>query len=244
VQHAAEPYTIETAGLKIRTENDATLDCRAEPPQTTVLVLEGSAAVDGEGWNEVVQQGEQLLVRGDERTKQQPAIDPVVETRWVHDLLILKGGDDEELSQRIDRLWAQVGRAKLTHLYESEIRSLGGRSVTPLTCYIQSPQSQREHDRRVAAARLLADVAQVESIPELIALLSDEDGEVRYYAASALQRLTGQDFGRQPKDWQDNPWTDCQATASQWQAWWKTAKGRYPGVKEETMLPAPLQKKG
>jgi ferric-dicitrate binding protein FerR (iron transport regulator) len=243
VRSASEPYTVKAGKLTISAEN-ATLDCRADPPQTTVLVLEGSASVHGGRWQEVIDQGEQLTVAGDERKKQRPAVDPVVETRWVHDLLILKGADDEELGRRIDRLWAQVGRAKMTHLYEAEIRSLGGRCVTPLTCYIQSPESQKEHDRRIAAARLLADVAQVESIPELIELLSDEDGEVRYYAAMALKRLTGKDFGRPPEDWQGSPWTACQPTANQWQTWWQAAKGRYPGVKDETTPATSLQKKG
>jgi ferric-dicitrate binding protein FerR (iron transport regulator) len=244
VRSASEPYTVKTDKLTITAEN-ATLDCRADPPQTTVLVLEGSASVQGDRWQEVVAQGEQLTVAGDERKKERPPVDPVVETRWVQNLLILKGADDEELSRRIDRLWAQVGRAKMTHLYESEIRSLGGRCVTPLACYIQSPESQKEHDRRVAAARLLADVAQVESIPELIELLSDEDGEVRFYAATALKRLTGKDFGRPPEDWQGSPWTTCQPTANQWQSWWQTAKGRYPGMKRETTpTRPPPQKKG
>jgi len=243
VRSASPPYTVKADKLTITAEN-ATLDCRADPPQTTVLVLEGSASVQGDRWQEVIGQGEQLTVTGNERKKDRPPVDPVVETRWVNDLLILKGADDEELSRRIDRLWAQVGRAKMTHLYEAEIRSLGGRCVTPLTCYIQSPESQKEHDRRIAAARLLADVAQVESIPQLIELLSDEDGEVRYYAATALKRLTGKDFGRPPEDWQGSPWTTCQPTANQWQTWWQTAKGRYPGVKDETTPTTPLQKKG
>jgi hypothetical protein len=245
VEHAEPPFRVEVEGLEIDA-SQATLNCSARPPRVELLVLEGKASVKAAAWTRDVAAGEKLSVVDGQPTQTTPFIDPIVETRWVHDILIQKGPDDAELNERIDRLWAQVGRAKMAHLYEEEIRSLGGHCATPLTCYIQSPESQQEPERRVSAARLLADIAPPESIPQLIALLSDTSGDVRFYAAEALQRLTGQNFGRPPEAWQAESWGACQATAAQWKSWWDTAKERYPGAKQSTELLAPrtnLQKK-
>ena len=245
LDQAERPYVIDAGEFEISTRQ-ATLDCTATPPNLELLVLEGSASVKGADWQQEVTAGQKLSVVDGKRTHTTPFLDPIVETRWVHDILIQKGPDDAELSERIDRLWGQVGRAKMTNLYEAEIRSLGGHCATPLACYIQSPDSQQEPDRRVAAARLLADIAPPESIPQLIALLSDASGDVRFYAARALERLTAQNFGREPQAWQAESWGACQTTAAQWKAWWETAKERYPGAKEtgEILMPRTnLQKK-
>lgn len=238
LDHAAEPYMVDTGELEIRV-TQATLDCTATPETAELLVLAGSAKVKGKDWEEEVTAGQKLSIVDGQRNLTTPFLDPIVETRWVHDILIRKGPEDAELNERIDRLWAQVGRAKLTNLYEAEIRSLGGHCATPLTCYIQSPESQQEPDRRVSAARLLADIAPPESIPQLIALLSDSSGDVRYYAAQALGRLTGEDFGRAPEAWQKDSWGSCQSTAAQWKSWWETARERYPGAKGEIETPMP-----
>jgi hypothetical protein len=232
IRQATEPYVIGAAGVEISADT-ATLDCSVAPPAVELLVLEGGAIVKGGDWEQPVSAGERLSFSGGRPTLETPFIDPIVETRWVHDILIEKGPQDAELCARIERLWAQVGQAKLKHLYEAEIRSLGARSVRPLASFINSPESLQDPNKRAAAARLLADVAQVESIPLLIGLLLDESGEVRLHSARALERLTGENFGRKPEDWQAASWSACQPTAVQWQAWWDGAKQRYPGVKDQ-----------
>ena len=44
-------------------------------------------------------------------------------------------------------------------------------------------------------------------IPELISLLADDNGEVRFFIAQALARLTGETQGRTPDAWRA---TRCQ----------------------------------
>jgi hypothetical protein len=78
------------------------------------------------------------------------------------------------------------------------------------------------------AARILADLAQPWSIPDLIALLGDNDKEIRYHAAKALKRLTQQTFGRQPEDWRKLPPFACEEARRNRQAWWQENQQRYP----------------
>ena len=74
-------------------------------------------------------------------------------------------------------------------------------------------------DEAVAIAREVLEI-EAKAITDLIALLADRDGQIRFYAATALHRLTGQTLGRSPADCS----TDAPATAEQtrraWQAWW------------------------
>jgi hypothetical protein len=76
----------------------------------------------------------------------------------------------------------------------------------------------------------------------LINLLADSDGEVRYPAARALQRLTGQSLGRQPEQWRDQSWMTCTPTISQWHGWWEENKGKFPGADPEGVKPVEITK--
>jgi hypothetical protein len=72
--------------------------------------------------------------------------------------------------------------------------------------------------------------------------LADSDTEIRFEAAVALRRLTGESHGREPSAWR-NAWTDCTPTYSAWQSWWEGNQGRYPTPEYAKMFaPPPLKK--
>src|SRR5262249_35136250 len=121
-------------------------------------------------------------------------------TSWVHGILILKSRDNKELAKRLDDILAQIGQGKAEFMAENEIRSLGDHCVLPMTRYIQPERSQANRNKRQMAARILSDLAQPWSIPDLIKLLADDDKDVRYQAAKALRRLTSLTFNRSPED--------------------------------------------
>jgi HEAT repeat protein len=72
----------------------------------------------------------------------------------------------------------------------------------------------------------LGDLAPPSCVPELIALLSDDDGEVRFHTAAALNRLTGQTLGFSPDRCAADPRDPAPVAA--WQEWWSRNRSRYP----------------
>jgi HEAT repeat protein len=97
--------------------------------------------------------------------------------------------------------------------------------------------------KRREAARIVADVATSWAIPELINLLNDPDGDVRYSAAKALQRLTGQNLNRDPNQWRDQSFAACVPTIETWHSWWEKNKQRYPGADADAVRPLQVAKK-
>ena len=120
-------------------------------------------------------------------------------TRWMVELLYLKGRDDPELARKVDALLAGIGSTKMQHLSEEEIRSLGQACTLPLAKHLASSMGHHaaEAPRRRAAARILADIAGIDVLPELILLIMDPDLEVRRQAACGVCRLRGGMTARQ-----------------------------------------------
>jgi hypothetical protein len=79
-------------------------------------------------------------------------------------------------------------------------------------------------------------MAQPWSIPQMIELLSDDDGEVRFYAARALVRLANQNMGHAPEAWRNQKFA-----LDDWNKWWQEHKDRYPGgpMNPTEISPAP-----
>jgi hypothetical protein len=155
--------------------------------------------------------------------------DPLLASTWIHPLLALKGHGDDDLQRRVNEMLVEVGRTKLSHLYEQEIRSLGDYSVLPLLRFVQSPISREQPEQRATALRILADIAPTWTIPELIDLLSDADGTARMHAAQALQRLTTLSFECDAQTWRAGG-EFCSQAIEQWRVWWAENKARFaPG---------------
>jgi ferric-dicitrate binding protein FerR (iron transport regulator) len=209
----------------------AEFDLLCQPTETLLLVLQGTIQVGGKQSSQKVQSGERAtIVQGRvAKTESIAELNQVMLTRWVNEILMLKGRDNPELAKRVNDLLAQLGGLKGQFMDESEIRGLGDRCVLPLTRFLQSPRSEGS-SRRQMVAHIIADLAPAWSIPDLIDLLKDQDGEVRFYAASGLRRLTGEVVGLQPEEWRQADAKTRLKAYRQWKSWWQENKHRYPGV--------------
>lgn len=223
------PYELVVRDTRIAA-GSTTFDVLAELASIQLTVMHGVARVRAGAAERTVVAGQQLAVADGMPGEPTPADNLVAATRWLHELLMLKGRGDPELALRIDDLFAQIGETKMDYVYEQDIRALGDHCVLPLVRYIESDRSLTDPRKRGQAARIVSDVAQPWCIPELIELLGDADGEVRYHAARALTRLTGESFGRDPDSWRDAPSEACEPTVSRWHAWWDANRRRFPGA--------------
>lgn len=146
--------------------------------------------------------------------------DVIQAQRWMQPLLTLGGHGNPELTQRVDALLARVGRTKLAYLYEQDLRNLGEYGALPLMKFVQSEASRQEPVRRRTAMHILTDTAPIWMLPDLIALLEDEDAQVRVAAARGLTRLTGQRQGLEPEQWAGER-AELSAGLARWQQWWQ-----------------------
>jgi hypothetical protein len=220
-------------------------DVSCKPGKATLTVVEGSVQVQGSAGQNVIKGGEALTVTDGRFGDKTQVENLMLATRWVNEILVLKGRDNPELARRIDDIFAQLGQDKMWYLAAEEVRNLGDHCVIPLVRYIQSDRSKindGERMKRREAARIVGDVATTWAIPELINLLADGDGEVRYPAARALQRLTGQNLGRAPEQWRDQPLMTCAPTVTQWHTWWQRNQSNYPGVNPQALQPTEIVK--
>jgi hypothetical protein len=159
-------------------------------PVTSLAVIEGRATLTGGvAEQEVLPETACNVVQ---RTPE-PAvgIDPLLRSRWVHDLLKARRKDDPEVARRVTLLLARLGRTKTPELFEQEIRSLGDRAVPALLSIATRPPPELSAYDRRAAAGILADLAGPPEVPSLVPLAGDPDGEVAEAAAKALSRITG-----------------------------------------------------
>lgn len=191
---------------------------------TTLVVLEGKARFGGR----TVDRGQRCRIVDGRNEEPQPLHDLALHTKWVHEILRLKGGDDGELERRVNEMLARIGEAKMAHFYEPEIRAMGERCALPLLRYVQSPQSRANPQRRHSAARILADIAGPSLVPDLVELLEDSDPEVRVHVAGGLKRITGQSFGLQASDW-----TSGTGGCDRWRGWLQDHRDTWGAPKRE-----------
>ena len=194
----------------------------------TVTVQRGAAQVAGNVPNTTVRGGQILCAPSPTSAFACTVMpDPLQATQWQDELLALKSADDPEVVARINWLIARIaiagGNADLPCPAEREIRERGQAWCSPMAYYIRNQQKTADPGNRRTAARLLADLASRSSIPDLIELLAGDDGQVRFHAAEAIHRLTGQTLGFPAEDCATHP--DAAASAA-WQAWWENSKSK------------------
>jgi hypothetical protein len=230
VAEADAPYEINVpqANAKV-TALGTQFDLACTALATVLTVVQGSTRVEGNTNAEVVQFGEQVKIAAGTIAERNRIHDLVVATSWVHEILVLKGHDDKELAKRMDDMLAQIGNAKMSFMYEKEILQLGDHCVLPLTRFIQSEQSKGDKRKRANAARILDKIAQPWSVGDLIQLLADDDVEVRFHVAKALERLTdGQTQGLSAENWRGADEGSRSAALERWRAWWGDNKTQFP----------------
>jgi len=114
--------------------------------------------------------------------------DLLAATAWTMPLLLQKSPDDAELQGRLDELLSLIGYTKVSVLYEDQIRQLGSPGVPPLIAFLNSPRAA-DPQKRSVAARMVAELANVDQLPLLKGLAQHEDPTVRQYIASAIDQL-------------------------------------------------------
>jgi hypothetical protein len=187
----------------------------------------GGVAVETASGRRELKAGQAVRIVAGKSVERMDSDDPLLEARWMQPLLVRKGHDDSELARRVNDLLARVGRAKVSYLYEQEIRGLGEYCVLPLLRYVQSDQSRSDPGQRIQAMRIVADLAPAWAVRDLIDLLGDPEADVRFHAAAALKRLTAQTQGREPDAWRADP-AECAETRARWLTWWEQNAARYP----------------
>jgi anti-sigma factor RsiW len=233
VAAADPPYVFTSANARV-SASDSMLLMTCPSDVTEVAVLSGEPALRGLDSNRPLTPGQSVAVSEGKviREELQPVDRLIYATSWMHPLLMQEAAARGELEGRVDLLLARFGEDKLTYLYEDEIRLLGSPAALPIARYIATPRSAERPERRRAAARILADVADAEMIPELIDLLGDEDGMVRREAARALERLTGRSEGLSADEWASAPRSAGAEAQKQWRNWW-IERGRRTAPVEE-----------
>jgi hypothetical protein len=234
VAEAAAPFRVlipEATITAVGTE----FDVLRLPIETVLTVVEGATKVESKDHWQTIQTGERAtIINGLVARKQHLGRELLQAVTWADDLLKLKAPNNKELTRRVNDILAQIGETKMNELPEDQIRSLGTSCVVPLTRYVQSERSKGSHERhkRVAAARILADLAQPWSVADLIELLGDGDKEVRYYAAVALKRLTKETLGHESAEWRDRSPSALKTARQDWRRWWSKNKDRYPELSQ------------
>jgi ferric-dicitrate binding protein FerR (iron transport regulator) len=227
VTKAAMPFQVKIPQATV-TALGTEFDLQCKPPESTLLVLEGATEVKGKSQQRRINSGETTTITANAIGEPERVTDIIQKTNWIHEILIRKGSNNDEVARRINAMLEEVGHAKVSFLPEARIRTLGDACVLPLTRFIQSPRSRRDQEKREAVAAIIADLAQPWSIPDLIDLLGDSDGTVRQQAARGLQRLTRETFDREPAQWQSDSLAACQRTQRRWQDWWQSNQHLYP----------------
>ncbi len=199
----------------------AELDVRSESNHTTVTVASGVAIARGDGAEQIIHAGERLRVFGGQLAEKITVDDLTGATRWLNDILVLKGRDNPEVAARVDVLMERIAQPWMGYDYEEELRALGAHCVKPLKDYIHKACAPSEREQRLRAMSILADIAKAEpwaATAEVIELLSDADQEVCRLASEALRPLPG------PRD---EACLTCCEDAHRWHLWWQGDESRF-----------------
>ncbi|MDZ4688392.1 MAG: zf-HC2 domain-containing protein [Planctomycetaceae bacterium] len=214
---AAQPAATETTWT-CATESESLASL---PPDGAFRILAVSGVVDV-----ATERGQQSLTSGmacsptaGELSVRQSSDEFLLASRWMQPLMTREGHNSPELSRRVDALLARIGRAKVSFLFEQDLRNLGEYGALPLLRYVQTAKADAERERRQTAMQILSDTAPIWMVPDLIALLEDADAFIRSSAAGALTRLTRETQGLTAEDWQSDR-SRWAAGITGWQAWW------------------------
>ncbi len=196
------------------------VDVRRADQEMFVTAASGEAVVQLVNRNEPLRAGEELVIANSQVSRRDRAYSLALITAWMNPLLALKSPDDPELSAQVDALLSHLGETKMNLLSDAELRSLAPSCTVPLSRYVRSEDSQQQQERRRHAARLLADLAPVSLVGDMIELLADDDPEIRVQAATALRRLTGLEMDCPIEHWREAPDDQHRQALAAWQAWW------------------------
>lgn len=224
---AGSPLAVTSRGTKVHVDN-ATCDIQSGDGGVELLSLDGDVQLQGQGWESKVASGRKVRFTRDGLVDEMGISNPLIETRWIHELLIRKHAADAELKERVEQLWASIGFSKVRYLFEEELRAMGPSCVLPLTSFLASHEDKHQNDhRRVHAATIVADVCDYSAVPRLIDLLDDRDPEVRRQMARGLSRVTGRSMSGDPQRWKTASQDQRTGWVEKWREWLEQSR-RFP----------------
>ncbi len=228
---------IKSGGGTITAKSASQLAVECQPEAVRLIVVDGTANVRSGEKSLDVGAGQQVRIVAGKLDDSAERCDALLETAWVNTVLAQRSANDPELAERVDGLLANIGAAKLSYLYEDELRRLGDGGVPPLLAYLVATRETPNLTSRTTAARIVADVGDSRRIADLIELLIDPNPDVRFQAARGLERLTGRDQGCEPQTWKSVTYTRCEEPYSKWLNWWAKNRDRYPASRRELSMP-------
>ncbi|MHC5109412.1 MAG: anti-sigma factor family protein [Planctomycetota bacterium] len=142
------------------------------------------------------------------------------------------GSNGNDPEARIRAMVSEWQQGDVTEVSELHLRALGSDSVPPLLDVVNNWAGDANASKRLAAARMIADLAGTSQIPAMIALLGDQSFEIQQLSDAALVRLTGwnrlesiqPELGPGPTGTQG---ASCSNPQAEWQEWWERNKDRF-----------------
>lgn len=213
-------------------------DLQLRGDETQLIVVEGSTLVSGKTGNEIVHRGQRATI-GRGAVKKRDEYDIILATSWVHKILARKRESSPEVAKRLEHLLAAIGKAKMEELSEREVLELGESCVKPLVSFVRSGLSRTDKNRREKAAALVATLAGRGEVPgsaieDIIQLLVDEDRNVRFHAAVALERSTRETQGHAAEKWRTDERAEQDEAYRKWISWWALHRAEYERTRLKT----------
>ncbi|MCI0589872.1 MAG: FecR family protein, partial [Planctomycetes bacterium] len=158
---------------------------------TEVLLFSGKARVEAGGAARDLAAGQEVEFAEGRLSDVRKVYSEAIATGWMLELFAYAGRHDRDLAEHMDRLIAETGRRKISHLEEKAIvEELGGICRVPIARFLVSESAGTETEARRKAARVLVRIADASVAAELAAALRDPDAEVRVSAAKAIRRVS------------------------------------------------------
>lgn len=178
--------------------------------ETIITVLEGKVNVISRRYAQYLTAGYTCNLVDAQLNTPDPTKLPMHRTRWVHEILVARGGKpSDEIGMRVSAMLDRLGAVEKDDPSEAGLRSLGEYAASGLAQYLKIPSGASDLPRRRAAARVLGDVCPATTPRDLLPLLKDKDAQIRVAGAKGLKRVTGEDLGKDEAWWS----TDDAATA-------------------------------
>jgi hypothetical protein len=171
------------------------------PAKTFIMVLEGNVKAFARNFQPVVYPGFCASALGTQLNTPDSVRNGSMDTDWVHSLLVERGKETEETSNRTIELLSILSKEAENDPAEAALRSLGELAASETARWLSRSFLETQVARRKAAARALSDAATLKSAALLAGLLNHQDPQVRVLVAGGLGRLAGKDLGFNAEYW-------------------------------------------
>lgn len=205
---------IDCPRVKIGADSVTEFDVAVSPENTTVISIRGSVEVQLGEAAQTLDVGRQICVKSNGAAVTGTIEDLLAATEWLHRLLRLKPANDQELCARVDSLIHHLPKHSVE--CERQLRLLGGQCCEPLLHNLQANSGLARDDRR-RFARIVTDLGQPASVPGLVTLLADRDGEIRRLSAQSLVRITGMLGPISPEQFRDSDEATYRRARIEWE---------------------------